>query len=101
LVVGDVINEIQDVLTTGFYTFQPAAGVEVVITTVASENADVLSFFYLSDAGILTVCLFAKGGAYNPGGALAKMGITNTFFLALHNTSAGTLQLGYSGIQTQ
>jgi len=102
LAIGDVISDLDDI-SSGFIDFQPAAGVEVLITSFSVEafsNAETLRF----TDGVLTDSVFAQGilldgdlGNYN----IFKTFITNTVYLRRSMTSPGPSNLGYSGIQTQ
>lgn len=88
MVVGDMVTGIS--LLNTILSFQPAAGVEVVIIC-ASDSAVTPTRF---DNGV-NVTGQTLGGATN----LVKMGITNALFLHIDAVTGGFA--GFSGIQTQ
>jgi len=104
MVVGDVVNDVLSLLTTTTITFQPAAGVEVVITFFGSENTvaaqSLVDYF---DGAIIANCFEATRGntTDEPDRLGMKMFINNTNYLRYNNANAGTIRIAFAGIQTQ
>lgn len=90
MAVGDVISDVTAVLTS---TFQPAAGVEVMITFAIGGNIGQTG---LTD-GVNTSFTYAQfnTGTF-PSSAVLKLGITNTNYLWQTNNFNTVM---YSGIQ--
>ena len=93
MAVGDVIVSVSDAGATGFRTFQPASGVEIMITFVSPGVG----------GGVHTGLSNGVQTSYsgNPSGnyyAAFKLGITNTTYL---NQYSDTNIASYSGIQTK
>lgn len=89
MAAGDVINGIQ----TAAFTFQPAAGVEIILTAIgmsannwiyATNGTNQHYWWYFTSAG---------GG----GGSNLKTPINNTIYLQITHAAGGF----YSGIQTK
>lgn len=96
MAVGDIINDVQSVLAAANLDFQPAAGVEIILTAFIgdiSASADLILFDGTNE-GILMDGVGTHGSP-----AAIKMGITNTNRLRIANTGGGTLVLGFTGIQ--
>lgn len=105
---GDVVSDIQDIVTGANLTFQPGAGVEVMITEIGSEavtgtgpnvTPDVTVKLY---DGSLESAVRSSGGDgatlwSNP----LKLFITNSVYLRIQNNDAGTKAISYCGIQTK
>ena len=87
MAVGDIINSVETVA----FSFQPAASVEIMLTSVSTNpNSE---YVYLTDGAndrIITLFDIAKPS----GDTNIKVGITNTYYLKVTATG-GT----YSGIQ--
>jgi len=96
MAVGDVVNDLADVLTTARLTFQPAAGVEVVITSACDSNPADDQLVELFDG-----TLAARFDQLNDTFLSVKIFINNAHHLSLLNSNAGTRQMGYTGIQTK
>jgi len=92
MVAGDIINQ---TYTTGIQNFQPASGVEIMITSfqgrtdatyVGLDNGVQIAYTDLYDND--------KTGGRN--GANIKIGITNTYYLLMNSNATGS---GFSGVQ--
>ena len=92
MVAGDIINEVGAVGAA--LSFQPAAGVEVVITFVSAYN----SWIMFSD-GVSTALSYNMSTTLPTTGNQInmKMGITNTHYISM--AASGGQSLAYSGIQ--
>jgi hypothetical protein len=99
MAVGDVIVDI-DQLTTGLtIDFQPAAGVEVLITGFSSEAVSVDAQFLQHNGtigGFITKGDMFLSATGNP---VFKFFINNTVYLRRYNNSGGNITMGYTGIQ--
>tara|TARA_R110000751_G_scaffold224404_1_gene326477 strand:+ start:215 stop:517 length:303 start_codon:yes stop_codon:yes gene_type:complete len=90
LAVGDIISDVDNSSTT--LTFQPAAGVEIMITMCGGMN---LGYVGITD-GVSDAVQYTQ---YNTALITApniKVGITNTHYFKNYTNVAGC---GYSGIQ--
>ena len=101
---GDVVSDIQSVLAAANLDFQPAAGVEVMITDVGSSLAvgsipnrtpDVTVGLY---DGSLSASHRRPG---DPPWYPMKIFINNSIRLRINNTNASTANISYCGIQTK
>ena len=92
MVAGDIINEVGAVGAA--LSFQPAAGVEVVITFVSAYN----SWVSFSD-GVSTAISYNMSTTVPTTGKQInmKMGITNTHYISMAGTAGH--YMAYSGIQ--
>lgn len=94
---GDVINGASSQGTTTTYTFQPAAGVEIILTAVGTDSGandmdasitnGTIEWYFVRDQQYLS--------------AKTLIGITNTSYLNLNQGNAGTKTVGFSGVQVK
>jgi len=99
MVVGDVIVDLDSMLTVTTLDFQPAAGVEILITKGSSNDTTAGSIFLEQTDGTLAAFVvdLATIASQN---LTIKFFINNTLYLRRDNGSASTKSLGYSGVQT-
>jgi len=110
MAVGDAITAIVSVPAGGSVTYQPAAGVEVMI--VATQVSDINTYFYITDGtndivlnpsqNVYGVGRVASGasGEYRVGAE--RVFITNSIYLKIVNyNTANAYNAAYSGIQTK
>lgn len=91
LAVGDIISQVKT--SSGTLTYQPAAGVEIIITAVFQYNGSA------HNIGIRTAAhesYAATGGVTDQ--LSTKIGITNTVYFHI---SGGSYKAGFTGIQTK
>ena len=93
MAAGDVVNGIST--TSSALTFQPAAGVEVIITCLALYN----QWLRINDGTSSAIVLnfgtnTAAGASMN-----IKVAINNTNYIALDGVTGNSC--GYTGIQTK
>lgn len=91
MVVGDIITGIGS--DGSDLTFQPATGVEIIITQICNELTT--AFCFLTD-GTKTATI--SKGMITP--INVKCGITNTIYLNI-GTAGGGKYVAYSGIQVK
>ena len=91
LAVGDIVSQQSAVAGALFY--QPAAGVEIIITAVFQGNASAHDMGLTDGAG--NDSYVALGGIQDQ--MNVKIGITNSVFW--HMSSTATLKAGFTGIQ--
>jgi len=96
MAVGDIISDIVAVLAAATATFQPAAGVEIILTYFGSEVPAADQFYKLDDGTLSVKCFKFGDDAINQN---QKMGITNTNYLQLNNANASARDMSYQGIQ--
>lgn len=89
MAVGDIIAAAAAVTTS----FQPASGVEIILTSIATSDGN---WIRIEDS-VTDYTLYYYGSGAGLGGiaANAKVGITNSYWLK------GTNALLYSGVQTK
>ena len=92
MVVGDIVNGLGAAIATAYY-FQPAAGVEVMITSVLGQGTEVLGG--LSDGA--TNCMTKLSNFTNFGSGNCKIGLTNTNYLVYFSLNSSPP--AYTGIQ--
>jgi len=102
MVVGDIINDVLDLVTMGITDFQPAAGVEIILTGLGHTAADAIDqiSFGLYD-GVNNAQWYNNGNVRVRDPLLFKFGINNTNYLRMFNGSSINEQLAYTGIQTK
>ena len=92
MAAGDIVNGIFTTTATN-HTFQPAAGVEVMITFVAGSGLPTRGG--LSNGVNTTQMIFSDNADFSEGGNV-KIGINNTNFLVVYGETGAP---GYSGIK--
>ena len=104
---GDVVSGIANVASGARLVFQPAVGVEVMITEVGSSewggtspNRTPAVLVELTN-GVLRSEIRERGEAPHWGGGILKSFITNSLYLSIHNVGAVSAHLAYTGIQTK
>lgn len=97
MAVGDVVNGISADNT--IIDYQPAAGVEAVITSVMTYNLAANNAVGLYN-GTLTANFFVVNAQQPVNFGNTKIFVNNTRYLRVSATGAG-FQGGYSGIQTK
>lgn len=107
MAAGDVVNSIISGVAAGAaITFQPAAGVEALITCVGGPSGGTSPDTYtqiaiqLTDGTNNSAILSPDGNSkYNL--SILKITINNSNYLRVVNTSAGSSNLAYGGFQTK
>jgi len=99
MVIGDAIVDIDSMLTGTTLDFQPAAGVEVVITQGSSDDGTALVTL-LDQTDGTSAAHIADLSITGNANHVVKLFVNNTVFLRRVNTAVGTQILGFSGIQT-
>ena len=99
MAIGDVVSQLNDVGAASTLDFQPAAGVEIMISQFFSENGTsavvwrivngTLNLAVVNDGSVIT------GANQNP----LKLFITNTIFIRDDNTSGAAVNMGFTGMQ--
>jgi len=101
MAIGDIIADVVSISATSSVNFQPAAGVEIIITGVGHTNSPAaLDLILVIDNSTNTTIIYANPDANITGTTILKYGITNGDFLKLQNLSAGTEEMSYTGVQT-
>ena len=111
MAVGDLVSEVQDVVATGSWTFQPAATVQVCITQFITDGHD-SSTRMKGEGDIETGATTGENGYLEiSSGTLTnyaiamwsgnshKFFINNSSYLTFNGNNA--ISIGISGIQTQ
>ena len=104
---GDVVSDIQSVTTGANLDFQPAAGVEVMITEVGSSNfrgtePDKAPWVTVNlYNGTLASTLRDSSQSATLWSREMKIFINNTRYLRIANTDSATRNLAYCGVQTK
>lgn len=95
---GDIINGSAALATTASGTFQPAAGVEIILTTFGTESglADLDVSIYDGTGGAIPVVKAVPLSAQK-----YFVPVNNTRYLSLKNNNAGTKYYIYAGVQTK
>jgi len=89
---GDIVSGILSVGAGLTATFQPAAGVEILLTCVAL-GANSSARLY---DGTTSVTFLPAGGLERTG----RIGITNSIYLEIYNAGAAAENSAYTGVQT-
>ena len=103
MAIGDIIADVDEVTNGGVLDFQPAAGVEIIITGIfheGSASADQL-LFQIIDGTINDARMYSNTAVQIPQlmPKEFKIGITNTIYLRRFNVDAQVRAMGYTGIQ--
>tara|TARA_R110000751_G_scaffold139136_1_gene242833 strand:- start:73 stop:363 length:291 start_codon:yes stop_codon:yes gene_type:complete len=94
MVAGDIINQ---TYTTGIQNFQPALGIEIMVTSFQGRSD--ANYMGLDNGVQVAYTDFREGATLGIGGrneANIKMGITNTYYLIMNSNATGS---GFSGVQ--
>jgi hypothetical protein len=105
MAVGDAITQIASVAAAGSMTYQPAAGVEVVVTDLITGASKTSIRTAITDGLIdaLFCDLIYDGTSLlnvQPSRQV-KLFLTNTYYLKFTNDLATDAVVGFSGIQTK
>jgi len=101
MAVGDIIVDIIQLTTGATATFQPAAGVEVILTNLAhSQTTAADDARFNLDDGTLTASIYSNPAILPNIPIIVKCGITNGHFLQLTSTDVSTREWGFTGVQT-
>ena len=104
---GDVVSDIQTIATGANLDFQPAAGVEVMITEIGSSSIigsapdgapEVIVQLY---NGTLASTLRYSTLSARLWGREMKILLNNTRYLRINNLNASSRNLCYCGVQTK
>ena len=103
---GDVVSDIQSIAGAANLDFQPAAGVEVMITEVGSGNFTGTLPDKIPNVSVAlyngTLASFLRdNGSTQLWTKEMKIFITNTRYLRITNGSGSNQSLSYCGIQTK
>lgn len=101
MVVGDVINDAFSLATATALNFQPAAGVEIIITQVGHEVTTTVNdaFFFIYDGVNAAVIYVNFQQVQYDLRSHIRAGITNTNHFRIFNADGVARQFAYSGIQ--
>lgn len=103
MAVGDIISDTDNVPASSSIDFQPAVGVEILITGVAHDSSSTVTQmqFMLVD-GIVNSAIFQMNvstSAVSQTPSALKIGITNTLYLRRQNIDSAGRGMAYTGIQ--
>ena len=98
MAVGDIVNGINTTDGVGYFTFQPASGVGIIITYASpTYTGGQIQIFNGTQYVSQEISTSRAWNQFN-----IKMGINNTNYLRIYNTAADVgNSSGYSGIQTE
>ena len=100
---GDVVNGIAATVASAYLNYQPAVGIEVMITLASLSRV----------AGTSTIIIICWSGnsnskvfGANTSAAVTpelnmRMFINNSNYFSIYNGEGASLNMGYSGIQTK
>lgn len=99
---GDVVSGISTTAAATNFTFQPAAGVECMITMAGSSNMltgtpEIRVGIHNGSAA--SYCVVQAGSAVGSTFGQLRIFINNTNYLAILNENAGSSSISYTGIQ--
>jgi hypothetical protein len=100
---GDVINGVAFVSTPAYLNYQPAAGVEVMITlALLSRTVGAPVDISVCLNGDYDKLIFSANTTADVAPELnMRLFINNTNYFSIYNASSTEKNLGYSGIQTK
>jgi hypothetical protein len=105
MAVGDAITQIASVAAGGSMTYQPAAGVEVMVTdliTGASKTSIQAAITDGTNDALFWDLIYDGTSLVNvQPSRQVKLFLTNTYYLKLTNNLATAAVVGFSGIQTK
>ena len=97
---GDVVSDLQDIAAAGNLDYQPAAGVETLITEFSSEtgvgNIKLFDGTTNNSSVVLSAIPFANTQEHT-----YKILVNNSIYLRMTNTASTNEQYGFCGIQTK
>ena len=100
---GDIVNGVAAVAASAYLNYQPAAGVEVMITLASLARAVGTAIgVILCWSGDLNSKVFgANTSAAVTPELNMRMFINNSNYFSIYNGEGASLNAGYSGIQTK
>ena len=104
MAVGDIIADVFIILAGNSTNFQPASGVEIIITQICHSNMSTVDDALFSLFDSTTIAIFYSNEAVTsigPGVQVCKLGITNENFLRMTSQDSATKNFGFSGVQTK
>ena len=104
MAVDDIIVDVFSIATGATTTFQPASGVEIMITMIGHTSLSGASkITVVITDGTLGMNIYVNDATnvnpFTP--IILKAGITNGHFLSIINSDSGTEKMGFTGIQTK
>jgi len=104
MAVGDVVSGLELLLNGNLLTFQPAAGVEVILKSIVTGKVpgtalNVVASLY--DATYEQVFWSGNHTVAVPEPVNLAVLLNNARYLRILNSTGGTTVLGYTGIQTK
>lgn len=98
MVVGDIITDLDTVAGLGNIIFQPAAGVEIIITGIGTNGPAADQNFMYIDAALLRTQMYNMDTSAR--NVNLKGGITNTIHFQRVNNNVAAREMSFTGIQT-
>ena len=95
MAVGDPINYIITANSGTYYYYQPAAGVEILITMCGGTSGNIQYSWY---DGTKLVWFYNTTGTQEQ---VLKCWITNSIYLSIRHSTGGVENVGFSGLQTK
>lgn len=94
MAVGDVISGLASIGIGGNLDFQPAAGVEVMISALGALVSGSNNISITNGTLNAVISIGNTNGIMN-----SKIFINNTNYLRINNGTGGAVEMGYTGIQ--
>jgi len=101
MAVGDVVSGISSIGAGSALTYQPSAGVEVIITGIGFDDYFAAAMKVQLYDGTNTTGLFQGANANRPENSQNKILLTNSIYLRIYNGDTSPHNLGYCGVQTK
>lgn len=95
---GDVVSSLSDISTGGNLDYQPASGVEVMITCVSAESGTSLQVKLINGTLVASTI---RTASFVSEALSQKVLVNNTNYFRISNGFEANSELGFTGIQTK
>ena len=99
MAVGDVVSDVFTAAGSSITYFQPAAGVEVMITQIAYYTNTSLGCFIVLSDGVGNDPYLGVNSSIYENEEVMKIFVTNSVYLGFDRGAASAIPVGFTGIQ--
>ena len=101
MAVGDIVVSITDIATVTDLDFQPASGVEVMLTLVVGGAGSAAATFELTNGTLDSPVYTGQVTSIGFDMQYLRAGITNSVYLRQHHNAGSNRALAYTGVQVK
>ena len=93
---GDIVNQLSSVPDGSGVNFQPASGVEVIITSFTGNNNASTDIRFWDGTNGSIICL-----GNDDRSLIVKIGLTNALYMRMVNSSGAAVYMAFTGVQVK